>query len=167
MLTKEVIKLLNSQVQKEMFSSNLYLSMSSWCYENSFDGAGLFLFDHAEEESDHAKRLITYLNETDSHVELAKIEAPENKFKNLVEVFEKTYKHEKEITISINELVDHMLKNKDYSTFNFLQWYVNEQHEEEALFRDIVDKLKLMGDNGNGLYLADQYIKNIALARKK
>ncbi|PAF52591.1 ferritin [Helicobacter sp. 13S00477-4] len=167
MLSKEVVKLLNSQVQKEMFSANLYLSMSSWCYENSFDGAGLFLFDHAEEESDHAKRLVTYLNETDSHVELTKIDAPENTFKSLLEVFEKTYQHEKEITLSINELVDHMLKNKDYPTFNFLQWYVKEQHEEEALFRGIVDKVRLIGDNGNGLYLADQYIKNIALSRKK
>ncbi|PAF47630.1 ferritin [Helicobacter sp. 12S02232-10] len=166
MLSKEIVKLLNSQVEKEMFSSNLYLSMSSWCYENSFDGAGLFLFDHAEEERDHAKRIITYLNETDSHVELAKIDAPESNFKGLLDVFEKTYEHEKKITLSINELVDHMLEQKDYPTFNFLQWYVNEQHEEEALFRGIVDKVRLIGDNGNGLYLADQYIKNIALSRK-
>lgn len=166
MLSKEVTRLLNSQIQKEMFSSNLYLNMSSWCYENSFDGAGLFLSDHAEEEREHAKRLVTYLNETDSHLELSGLEAPENTFKSLLEVFEKTYKHEVEITASINELVDHMLQNKDYPTFSFLQWYVKEQHEEEALFRDIVNKLKLIGDNGNGLYLADQYIKKIALSRK-
>ncbi|PAF46633.1 ferritin [Helicobacter sp. 12S02634-8] len=167
MLSKEVVKLLNSQIEKEMFSANLYLSMSSWCYENSFDGSGLFLFDHAEEESDHAKRIITYLNETDSHVELVKIDAPESKFTSLLDIFEKTYAHEKTITLSINELVDHMLEHKDYPTFNFLQWYVKEQHEEEALFRGIVDKVRLIGDNGNGLYLADQYIKNLALSRKK
>ena len=167
MLSKEVIKLLNEQITKEMHAANLYLSMSSWCYEHSFDGAGKFLFDHAGEESDHAKKLITYLNETDSKVELDTIPAPKSSFSSLLEVFEATYEHEKEITQSINNLVDFMLKSKDYATFNFLQWYVAEQHEEEALFRGIVDKLRLVGNEGSSLYLADQYIKNIALSRSK
>ncbi|MCX2682382.1 ferritin [Campylobacter sp. MIT 21-1685] len=165
MLSKEVIKLLNEQINKEMYAANLYLSMSSWCYENSLDGAGLFLFGHAGEESEHAKRLITYLNETDSHVELKEVKQPETKFKSLLDVFEQTYKHEQSITKSINSLVEHMLTHKDYATFNFLQWYISEQHEEEALFRGIVDKIKLIGENGNGLYLADQYIKNLAKSK--
>ncbi len=167
MLSKDVVKLLNEQITKEAYAANLYLFMSSWCYENSFDGAGKFLFDHAGEESDHAKRLITYLNETDSKVELAAIPAPKGKYKNLLEVFEATYEHEKEITKSINHLVDFTLQSKDYSTFSFLQWYVSEQHEEEALFRGIVDKLRLVGNEGNSLYLADQYIKEIAKTRSK
>ncbi|TBR79361.1 ferritin [Campylobacter novaezeelandiae] len=166
MLLKEVVKLLNEQINKEMYASNLYLSMSSWCYENSLDGAGLFLFNHASEESDHAKRLITYLNETDSHVDLKEVKQPEQNFSSLLDVFEKTFEHEQFITNSINFLVEQMLHYKDYSTFNFLQWYVSEQHEEEALFRGIVDKIKLIGNNGNGLYLADQYIKNLAQAKK-
>lgn len=166
MLLKEVVKLLNEQINKEMYASNLYLSMSSWCYENSLDGAGLFLFNHASEESDHAKRLITYLNETDSHVDLKEIKQPEQNFSSLLDVFEKTFEHEQFITNSINFLVEQMLHYKDYSTFNFLQWYVSEQHEEEALFRGIVDKIKLIGNHGNGLYLADQYIKNLAQAKK-
>lgn len=94
MLSQETIKLLNQQVNKEMYAANLYLSMSSWCYEHSFDGAGKFLFNHAGEESDHAKKLITYLNETDSKVELTSIPAPKTDFKNLLEVFEETFKHE-------------------------------------------------------------------------
>ncbi|MDO4674009.1 ferritin [Campylobacter sp.] len=167
MLSKEVVKLLNEQINKEMYAANLYLSMSSWCYENSLDGAGLFLFEHASEESAHARRLITYLNETDSKVELREVKQPEQNFSSLLDVFEKTYKHEQEITKSINALVEHMLVNKDYSTFQFLQWYVSEQHEEEALFRGIVDKIKLISNNGNGLYLADEYIKNLASSRKK
>ncbi|MBM0636911.1 ferritin [Campylobacter sp. VicNov18] len=166
MLSKEVITLLNEQINKEMYAANLYLSMSSWCYENSFDGAGSFLFAHASEENDHAKKLIIYLNETDSHVELKEVKQPQHQFKSLLDVFEKTYEHEQSITKSINALVEHMLIHKDYSTFNFLQWYVSEQHEEEALFRGIVDKIKLIGDHGNGLYLADEYIKNIALNKK-
>lgn len=166
MLSKEVVKLLNEQINKEMYAANLYLSMSSWCYENSFDGAGAFLFSHASEESEHARRLITYLNETDSHVELKEVKQPEQKFKSLLDIFERTYEHEQAITKSINSLVEHMLAKKDYSTFNFLQWYVSEQHEEEALFRGIVDKIKLIGADGNGLYLADQYIKNLVQSKK-
>ncbi|MDY4427377.1 MAG: non-heme ferritin [Helicobacter sp.] len=161
MITQDIVKLLNEQIAKEMFAANLYLSMSSWCYENSFDGAGLFLFQHADEESGHAKRLITYLNETDSKVIITEVATPESNFNGLLDVFEKTYAHEQKITQSINNLVDCTLQSKDYPTFNFLQWYVSEQHEEEALFRGIVDKIKLIGSNGDGLYLADRFIKEL------
>ena len=161
MLSKEVIARLNDQVAKEMFASNLYLSMSSWCYTHRFDGAGAFLFEHASQESEHAKKLITYLNETDSKLKLQAIKEPESSFASLLDVFTKTYEHEVGITQSINELVDFTLAQKDFSTFNFLQWYVAEQHEEEALFRGIVDKIKLVGDSGNSLYLVDQYIKTL------
>lgn len=161
MITQNIVKLLNEQIAKEMFAANLYLSMSSWCYENSFDGAGLFLFQHADEESGHAKRLITYLNETDSKVIITEVAAPESNFNGLLDVFEKTYAHEQKITQSINNLVDYTLQSKDYPTFNFLQWYVSEQHEEEALFRGIVDKIKLIGSSGDGLYLADRFIKDL------
>lgn len=162
MVSSDVVKMLNEQIAKEMYAANLYLSMSSWCYENSFDGAGLFLFQHAGEENDHAKRLITYLNETDSKVQISQIKAPESDFKGLLDVFEKTYAHEQKITQSINDLVDFTLQKKDYPTFNFLQWYVNEQHEEEALFRGIVDKIKLIGLKDDGPYLADRFIKELA-----
>ena len=162
MVSSDVVRMLNEQIAKEMYAANLYLSMSSWCYENSFDGAGLFLFQHAGEESDHAKRLITYLNETDSKVQISQIKAPESDFKGLLDVFEKTYAHEQKITQSINDLVDFTLQKKDYPTFNFLQWYVNEQHEEEALFRRIVDKIKLIGLKDDGPYLADRFIKELA-----
>ena len=162
MLSNDVIKRLNEQVAKEMFASNLYLSMSSWCYNNRYDGAGKFLFAHAGQESDHAKKLITYLNETDSKVELQAISKPDCDFKGLLDVFTRTYNHELEITKSINDLVGYTLEQKDYSTFNFLQWYVAEQHEEEALFRGIVDKIKLIGDTSHGPFLADQYIGTLS-----
>ena len=162
MLTQEVVKRLSEQVVKEMFTSNLYLSMSSWCHTHLFDGAGAFLFEHANQESEHARKLITYLNETDSALILSEIKKPESEFKSLLEVFEKVYEHELLVTKSINELVEFTLTQKDYSSFNFLQWYVAEQHEEEALFRGIVDKIKLCGENGSGLSLADQYIKTLS-----
>ena len=162
MLQESIVKKLNEQVAKEMFAANLYLSMSSWCFSHRFDGAGTFLFEHAGEESAHARKLITYMNETDAKVELSAVEKPENHFESLVDVFNRTYEHEMSITKSINDLVDFTFSNKDYATFNFLQWYVAEQHEEEALFRGIVDKIKLVGNGENSLYLVDQYIKTLA-----
>ncbi len=159
MLSKEIIEKLNEQVVKEMYASNLYLNMSSWCYTNRYDGAGQFLYEHASEESEHANKLIAYLNETDSLLTLGSIDKPDTDFKSLLDVFERTYKHELSVTKSINELVELTFSVKDYSTFNFLQWYVAEQHEEETLFRGIVDKIKLAG---NDLFAADQYIKTLS-----
>lgn len=162
MLPQEIAKRLSEQVVKEMLTANLYLSMSSWCFTHRFDGAGAFLFKHANQESEHARKLITYLNETDSALILSEIPKPQSEFSSLLEVFEKVYEHELCVTKSINELVEFTLAQKDYSSFNFLQWYVAEQHEEEALFRGIVDKIKLCGESGSGLYLADQYLKTLS-----
>ncbi len=161
MLLDEIVKKLNDQVVKEMYASNLYLNMSSWCYINGYDGAGMFLFEHAKEESSHATKLITYLNETDSLLVLKAIDKPESNFNSLLDVFEKTYEHELKVTKSINELVDLAFSLKDYSTFNFLQWYVSEQHEEETLFRGIKDKISLAGSSDTSLYLIDEYIKGL------
>ncbi|MDD6056191.1 MAG: ferritin [Helicobacteraceae bacterium] len=161
MISANIVKLLNEQIAEEMYAANLYLSMSSWCFMKGYDGAGEFLFTHADEELGHAKKLITYLNETDCKVEIAAISKPDCEFGSLAEVFEKTYAHEQKITSLINNLVDSTLQSKDYGTFNFLQWYVNEQHEEEALFRGIVDKIKILGSNGEALYLADRAIKEL------
>lgn len=161
MLSNEVVDLLNEQVKKEMFASNLYLNMSSWCFKNHFDGAGEFLFNHAQEEREHATKLIKYLNDTDSKAIIEAIEKPQSEFSSLLDVFEKIYKHELTITDSITNLVDFTLNKKDFSTFNFLQWYVSEQHEEEALFRGILDKIKLIGETSHGPYLADEYIKSL------
>lgn len=161
MLTQETIAMLNAQVVKEMEASNLYLSLSSWCYENSFDGAGKFLYEQSVEEADHARKLVRYLNETDSKVTLSSVGAPKCDFTSLLEVFEEAYENEKRVTGLINNLVDHALNCKDYSTFNFLQWYVSEQHQEEAVFRDIVDKIRMLSSNDYGLYMADQYIKTL------
>lgn len=161
MLSTEVVNLLNEQVKKEMFASNLYLNMSSWCFKNHFDGAGEFLFNHAQEEREHATRLIKYLNDTDSKAIIEAIEKPQSEFSSLLDVFEKIYIHELSITESITNLVDFTLSKKDFSTFNFLQWYVSEQHEEEALFRGILDKIKLIGETSHGPYLADEYIKSL------
>ena len=140
MLSSNVIKLLNDQMNLEFYSSNLYLQMSAWCEQNGFEGAAKFLSAHAAEEMQHMRKLFTYLNE----------------------IIELTYEHEKLITSKINELVGKTFEEKDYSAFNFLQWYVAEQHEEEKLFSGILDKLNLLGEDGKGLFLIDKDLGNLA-----
>ncbi|HHF2224894.1 TPA: ferritin, partial [Haemophilus influenzae] len=131
MLSENVVKLLNDQMNLEFYSSNLYLQMSAWCDQQGFEGTAKFLSVHAAEEMQHMRKLFTYLNETGSRAVISAIEAPAHEYKSLKEVIETTYEHEKLITSKINELVGKTFEEKDYSAFNFLQWYVEEQHEEE------------------------------------
>ena len=156
MLSANVIKLLNDQMNLEFYSSNLYLQMSAWCEQQGFEGAAKFLSAHAAEEMQHMRKLFTYLNETGAQAMISAIEAPSHEYKSLKEVIEITYEHEKLITSKINELVGKTFEEKDYSAFNFLQWYVAEQHEEEKLFNSIIDKFNLLGEDGRSLYFIDR-----------
>ena len=162
MLSANVIKLLNDQMNLEFYSSNLYLQMSAWCEQNGFEGAAKFLSAHAAEEMQHMRKLFTYLNETGALAVITAIEAPAYEYESLKEILELTYEHEKLITSKINELVGKTFEEKDYSAFNFLQWYVAEQHEEEKLFSGILDKLNLLGEDGKGLFLIDKDLGNLA-----
>ena len=158
MLTLNILEKMNQQVNLEHFSSNLYLAMSSWCRSRGLEGAAAFLADHSREELQHMYRLFDYINATGSMAIISQIDGPETEFADIKEVFEKTYRHEQFITAKINDLVDLALIQKDYSTFNFLQWYVSEQHEEEALFKGILDKIDLIGMERRGLHLIDREI---------
>ena len=162
MLSTNVIKLLNDQMNLEFYSSNLYLQMSAWCEQNGFEGAAKFLSAHAAEEMQHMRKLFTYLNETGALAVITAIEEPAHEYKSLKEIIELTYEHEKLITSKINELVGKTFEEKDYSAFNFLQWYVAEQHEEEKLFSGILDKLNLLGEDGKGLFLIDKDLGDLA-----
>ena len=164
MLSNNVIKLLNDQMNLEFYSSNLYLQMSAWCEQQGFEGAAKFLSAHAAEEMQHMRKLFTYLNETGALAVITQIDELPHQFKSLKEVLELTYQHEKLITSKINELVGRTFEEKDYSAFNFLQWYVAEQHEEEKLFSRILDKLNLLGEDGKGLFLVDKDLAELATA---
>lgn len=162
MLKEKVLKKLNAQVTAEHYASNLYLAMSAWCSAQGLNGSAKFLSMHSKEELTHMYRLFSYINETGSMAIVSAIDAPPTKFKDIRDVFEQTYEHELLVTSKINELVELTLKEKDYSTFNFLQWYVAEQHEEEALFKGILDRMDVIGLEGRGLFLLDQEISRIA-----
>ncbi|WP_068547397.1 non-heme ferritin [Thalassotalea crassostreae] len=162
MLKKEMVAQLNAQINLEFYSSNLYLQMSAWCEDKGFEGAAAFMHKHAIEEMQHMNRLFTYVSETGSMPILGSIDAPPHEFESLVEVFEETYKHECLITEKINDLAHFAFSNQDYSTFNFLQWFVSEQHEEETLFKGIIDKIELVGNDGHALFFVDKDLAELA-----
>jgi len=161
MLKTEMIAKLNDQLNLEFYSANLYLQMSAWCSEKGFEGAAAFLREHSQEEMGHMHRLFKYLSDTGALPVLGAIAAPPTDFTSLADVFQQTYEHEQLITVRINELVDAAMTSKDYSTFNFLQWYVAEQHEEETLFKSVLDKLSLVSNTGNGLFFVDKDLKGM------
>jgi ferritin len=161
MLSNTLTKALNEQINLEFYSSNLYLQMSSWCIQHGLDGCGNFFRQHADEEKMHMQKLFDYVNETGSYAVIGSIKSVQAEFTSVVEIFEETYKHEQFITEQINGLVNIAFKESDFSTFNFLQWYVAEQHEEEQLFKAILDKVELIGTEGNGLFFIDKEIEKM------
>ncbi len=164
MLSVDIISRLNSQLNLEFYSANLYLQMSAWSNDKGFEGAATFLRAHSMEEMQHMQRLFNYLSDTGAMPVLGAIEAPPVTFNSLNEVLEMAYQHEQLITTKINELVHAAISTQDYATFNFLQWYVAEQHEEEKLFKTVLDKLALVGDSGQGLFLVDKDLKGMSTA---
>lgn len=162
MLAQNIIDRLNEQLNLEFYSSNVYLQMCAWADNHGFSGAACFLKAHANEEMAHMRRLFTYLNETGALAVIGAIDAPKAEFSCLKEVFERIYEHEKHVTAKINELVAETFAQKDFSSFNFLQWYVAEQHEEERLFKCILDKFNLVGEDGKALYYIDKDLEKLA-----
>ncbi len=161
MLKPEMIEKLNEQMNLELYSSLLYQQMSAWCSYHTFEGAAAFLRRHAQEEMTHMQRLFDYLTDTGNLPRINTVESPFAEYSSLDELFQETYKHEQLITQKINELAHAAMTNQDYPTFNFLQWYVSEQHEEEKLFKSIIDKLSLAGKSGEGLYFIDKELSNL------
>ncbi len=162
MLSQSMQEALNRQVLMEAQSSQAYLAMASWAdIQPGLKGVTQFFFKHSDEERMHMLKLITYINERGGFAVVPALEQPTLTFVSLKKAFEELFKHEVKVSESINELVDMSLKEKDYATHNFLQWYVNEQLEEEKLARECNDKLELIGDDKSGLYLFDRDIMNM------
>lgn len=155
-MNKKIEKVLNKQVEAEASSSQLYLSMASWAENEGLNGTSEFLYRQSEEERQHMLKLIRFINERGGKAKIPAISAPQDKFESVVQIFTMLLEHEMGVTNSINEIVHVCLEEKDYTTHNFVQWYVAEQLEEEALARTILDKLKLIGKDKSGLYLFDR-----------
>lgn len=163
MLSKKVEKALNDQIRVEAESSQVYLSMASWAEVKGLEGISNFMYKHSEEERLHMLKLIKYVNERGGHAHISELKAPETDFGTFQKMFKDLYEHEIFVSGSINELVHVSLQEKDYATHNFLQWYVAEQIEEEALARTILDKINLIGNDKGGLYLFDRDVQQITV----
>lgn len=161
MLKNEMIEQLNEQMNLELYSSLLYQQMSAWCSYNSFEGAAAFLRRHAQEEMTHMQRLFDYLTDTGSLPRINAIPTPFAEYASLDVLFLATYEHEQLISRQINALAHFAMTTQDYPTFNFLQWFVAEQHEEEKLFKSVIDKLSLAGKSGEGLYFIDKELSTL------
>ncbi|MEY3099860.1 MAG: hypothetical protein RIS63_759 [Bacteroidota bacterium] len=161
MMNPRVEAALNEQIKKEASSSQYYLAMASWAENNGLNGTSKFMYLHTDEERFHMLKLIKFVNERGGTAIVPSVDQPPLSFENLRSVFELLLAHELTVTASINNLVDICLQEKDYTTHNFVQWYVAEQLEEEALARSILDKLKLIGNESGGLYLFDRDLEQI------
>ena len=156
MIDKKMQKAINEQINAEMYSAYLYLSMSAWFEGKNFKGMANWMRVQAQEEMVHAMKFFDFVNERGGTVTLKAIDAPETKWDSPVAVFEAGYAHEQKVTALINNLVDVAREVKDHASEIFLQWYVTEQIEEEASASEIVWKLKMVGDKGHGVFMLDR-----------
>ncbi|MDZ4205194.1 MAG: ferritin [Bacteroidales bacterium] len=156
MISEKVSKAINDQIMLEEHSSRIYLSMASWCEVQGYPGAAAFLYKHSDEERMHQLKFLKYLNDRGGHAKLQKLEQPELEFGTVKALFDIVLKHEIHVTKSINNIVHLCMEERDYTTLNFLQWFVTEQIEEESLVKGVIDQLNLAGDAKGGLFHIDK-----------
>jgi len=149
---------LNQQINRELASAYVYLAMSSWADEQNLNGAAKWLRIQWEEELVHATKLVDYIAERGGRIKLTAIEEPPDKYADLLDVFRNVLRHEEEVTSAINELYDLAAKEKDYATQTLLDWYVNEQVEEENAPMEIISMLELASDSPSGLLIVDRQL---------
>ncbi len=161
MLSAKMTEALNEQIAMEGYASFIYLSMAGWFEYKSMQGCASFMYRQADEERMHMMKIYHYLLDMDARPITPAIKQPVQDYNGAREIFEETLAHEQRVTKSINELVELAMKENDHSTYVFLQWYINEQREEESLMRTILDKINLIGDGPQSLYFIDKEIEAI------
>jgi ferritin len=159
MINKRVEEELNKQLNAELYSAYLYLSMSAYCADNNLAGFSHWMRKQFEEEQAHAMKFFQYILDRGGKVELKQINEPPREWKNIIDVFEHVLRHEQHVTSMINDLVNVAMEERDHATVNMLQWYVSEQVEEEATVSDLLDQLRLIEGKGPGLFMLDREAK--------
>ena len=156
MIPKKVEEAINKQINHELFSEYFYLSMAAYFESEGLSGFANFFRVQGEEERFHAMKFFDYLNERGGRVVLEAIKKPMTDFNSSVEVFDMAYKHEQLVTSLINDLMDISIKEKDFATMSLLNWFIDEQVEEEASMEKILNQLKMIDGKGNGLLMLDK-----------
>jgi len=159
MLKEKMLDALNEQINAEQYSAFLYLSMSAWCSDNGLPGFANWLYVQYQEELSHANKFFNYVNERGEKVLLKAIEQMPTDFDEIIDIVEKTLEHEKLVTSLVNNLVDVAVQERDHATQSFLQWFVDEQVEEESNVQEILDTLKLINGQGNGIFMLDREMR--------
>jgi ferritin len=165
LLSERMLNALNEQVKIEAQSSQIYLAVASWLEtQPGLEGYTEFFYKQSDEERHHMLKFIHYINDRDGHAIIPALAMPQNIYSQVIDVFRDFLKNELEVSQSINDLVELALNEKDYLTFKFLQWYLDEQLEEEKMAKTILEKLELVGNDRGGVYQLD---KDIVSLRKK
>lgn len=159
MISSKLEKELNSQLNAELYSAYLYLSMAAYLAQKNLNGFSNWMKIQFQEEQAHANKLFQYILDKGGNVELEEINKPKTEWDGIIDVFENILKHEQYITSRINDLVDVAMSEKDHATVVLMQWYVSEQVEEEATVSDMLDQLKLIEGKGSGLFMLDREAK--------
>ncbi len=156
MLNKKIEDALNEQINAEMWSAYLYLSMSAYCHHIGQPGMASWFYVQFQEEQDHAKILFNYVNSRGGRVVLKQIDEVPTEWDSVLDAFKNTLKHEQKVTSLINNLYALTHEQNDFATQSMLKWFVDEQVEEEETAKTIIDNLKMIKDNGYGIYMLDK-----------
>ena len=156
MLPEKMQKALKGQLNAELYSSYLYLSMNAYFKSVNLDGFANWMYYQAQEELEHAMKFYDFIIQRGGKVQFQQIEAPPGEWSSPLAVFEATLEHEQKVTGLINDLVDVAHEERDHATNIFLQWFVSEQVEEEENVGGVLEQLKLMGDANGGLFMIDR-----------
>lgn len=156
MISKKVEKEINKQINAEFYSAYLYLSMAAWCQTKNLKGFANWMHVQYQEETAHALKFHDYVIERGGTVTFDAIAAPKGSWKNIIDIFAETLKHENHVTALINNLMNVALSEKDHAASNFLQWFVNEQVEEEANVTGVLEQLKMIDGKGSALLMLDR-----------
>lgn len=158
MASEKLLKELNNQFNFELLSGYYYLAMAAYATSENYSGMSHFLVEQAKEEYEHAMKFYTFIDEMDGRVEAQAMPAPKNDYKSLLEVFEAALHHEKLVTSKIEALLDLAHEEKSYQTIQFLQWFIEEQVEEENHMKDIVLTLERIDNKFMGLQMLDKQL---------
>jgi ferritin len=156
MISEKIATLINEQIAHEQYAAQYYLSMSAWFSGKDLDGIANYFRVQSKEELMHADKMFDFLNDVGGEIIIGEIAKPPHEFENAIDIFEKALEHEKKVTRSIFNIVKNANDEGDFATTSFLQWFINEQVEEEASASQYVTKIKMVCDNPSALYLFDQ-----------
>ena len=159
MLKEKMLNALNEQINAEQYSAFLYLSMSAYLNDKGLPGFANWMYIQYQEELTHANKFFNYVNERGGKVEIKAIKQVDIEFESVIDVVEKTLEHEQLVTSLVNNLVDIAISESDHATQSFLRWFVDEQVEEEANVQEILDTLKLINGQVNGIFMLDREMR--------